>query len=394
MKKMKRMKNLMKPVVGAAVAATMALGLVACGGSNEGASAPSESNDGGGDKTEAIEEMRLRASSGVTAKHFWDRGFFTPLMERIDSETNGAISFEAFTSGELVPLGTEFDALRQGTIDIALTFMAPYDPQRFPYSEVTMLPLLESDAVIASTAMQNMMKSDRELKDGKTYYEIEFADKGLVAFANPLTEPYVLGTTRQKIENVSDFSEAIRLRTASRVHEILADNLGITAISMPITDAYDALSRNALDGFFYNIPDWKAFGFDELIKHAVEGANFGHFVGHTAMTQETWDKLPADVQEKFKAAADEIIFDGASLTRDETDENRDSTMEKGGEFTHLNDLDPELREFINQAIVDTWVEWIENLEGQGHAGKEMALLWRDMIVEAGGVLPQEIMDME
>ncbi|WP_158211620.1 TRAP transporter substrate-binding protein DctP [Alkalihalobacterium alkalinitrilicum] len=392
---MKKMKRIVKPIVGAAVAATMALGLVACGGGNEGASAPADSNDDGENaQTEAVEEMRLRASSGLTAQHFWDRGFFTPLMDRIDSETDGAISFEAFTSGELVPLGTEFDALRQGTIDVALTFMAPYDPQRFPYSEVAMLPLLDSDAVIASTAMQNMMKSDRELKDGKTYYELEFADKGLVAFANPLTEPYIMGTTRQKVESVSDFSEAIRLRTASRVHEILANNLGITAISMPITDAYDALSRNALDGFFYNVPDWKAFGFDELIKHAVEGANFGHFVGHTVLTQETWDKLPADVQEKFATAADEIIFDGANLTKSETEENRESTMEKGGEFTHLNDLDPEVQEFISQAIVETWNEWIESLEGQGHAGKEMALLWRDMIVEAGGVLPDQIMELE
>lgn len=340
------------------------------------------------------ENVNFRASSGVTDKHFWHRGFFAPLMERVEKETDGGVTFDSFTSGELVGLGTEYDALRQGTIDVALTLMAPYDPQRFPYTEVVMLPLLESDTHIAATAMANMMKSDREVKDGKTYYELEFKDKELVAFANPPTAPYVISTTDKTFETVGDFSPAIRMRTASRVHEILAENLGITSLSMPITDAYDGLSRNALDGLFYNIPDWIPMGLDELIKHSIEGANLGHFVGHTAMTQETWDSMPEETQELFTTAADEIIFDGAQLAADETTLNRDSNIEKGGELTHLDDLPTEVSDHLKKAMVQTWMDWIENLEEQNLAGKEMAILWRDMLVEAGAEVPQEILDLK
>lgn len=342
----------------------------------------------------STEPLKLRASSGVPDKHFWHRGFFEPLTTAVSEETDGEVSFELFTAGELVGLGGELDALKSGSIDVALTLMPPYDPQRFPYTEVVMLPLLESDATIAATAMANMMKSDKEIKDGKTYYELEFSDKDLVAFANPPTEPYILSTTKQKFESVNDFNSAIRVRTASRVHEILAKELGITGQSMPISDAYDALSRNALDGIMYNAPDWIAFGLDEVIKQSITGVNLGHFVGHTAMTQKTWDSLSPETQKLFEERAYEFIKSGAELTAGETQENIAANKEKGGEITHFNDLNPDVKAHLENAVVVSWKDWIDNLNSQGLAGTEMAILWRDLLVDAGAVLPQEVLDIK
>jgi len=347
-----------------------------------------------GEATASGETKNFRASSGVPDKHFWHRGFFEPLTTAVEEESGGQVTFDIFTAGELVTLGGELDALNSGQIDIALTLMPPYDPQRFPYTEVVMLPTLTSDAGIATEAMAKMMKSDREIADGKTYYQLEFEDKGLVAFANPATEPYVLSTTKQKFESAGDFTEALRVRTASRVHEILAKELGITGQSMPISDAYDALSRNALDGIIYNAPDWIAFGLDELIKHTITGVNLGHFVGHTAMTQETWDSLSPETQELFQGKADEIVHEGAALTMSETEENIASNKEKGGEITHFDDVTPEVHDLLEGAVVSSWNDWIEDLDSQGLGGKEMALLWRDMLVESGAVLPQDILDIE
>jgi TRAP-type C4-dicarboxylate transport system substrate-binding protein len=388
------MKKWKKTTLSTFFALTLALSLAACGSETTTTPAPDNSSNTKGSNEAKQEEVSLTASSGISAQHSWQIGFFNPFMERVEKESDGAVSFKVFTSGELVSLGTEYDALRQGQIDVALTFMAPYDPKRFPYSEVTMLPLLKSDAKIASSAMQTVMKSDREIADGKTYYQLEFEDKGLVAFANPLTEPYVMATTKTKLETVEDFTESIRLRSPSRVHEILAANLGLTSISMPVTDAYDALSRNALDGMFHSVPDWISFGVDELLKHTIEGVNLGHFLGHTAMTKETWDKLSPEVQESMKKATDEIIFDGAEVWIAGTVKGKESNISKGGEFTHFNDLDPAVQDHINKALVDTWFAWIENLESQNLAGKEMAILWRDAVIEAGGEVPQEIMDLK
>lgn len=362
-----------------------ALVLSACG---------EETGSSSGEATASGETQNFRASSGVPDKHFWHRGFFEPLTTAVEEQSEGEVTFDIFTAGELVTLGGELDALNSGQIDVALTLMAPYDPQRFPYTEVVMLPTLTSDAGIATEAMAKMMKSDREITDGKTYYQVEFEDKGLVAFANPATEPYVLSTTEQKFESADDFSEAIRVRTASRVHEILAKELGITGQSMPISDAYDALSRNALDGIIYNAPDWIAYGLDELIKHTITGVNLGHFVGHTAMTQETWDSLSPETQKLFEEKSAEIASEGAALTMSETEENIASNKEKGGEITHFDDVTPEVHDLLEDAVVSSWNDWIEDLDSQGLGGKEMALLWRDMLIESGAVLPQAILDIE
>ncbi|MFF5994081.1 TRAP transporter substrate-binding protein DctP [Lysinibacillus sp. KU-BSD001] len=372
----------------------LVLVLVACGGTTNESTENMEPVSGDNDAAATTQEkLKFRASSGVPDKHFWYRGMFKPLTDAVAADTNDQITFDVFNAGELVELGNEYDALLSGQIDIALTLMPPYDPARFPYTEAVMLPLLSSDAEIAQKAFANVMSSDRAIKDGKTYYELEFGDKGLVAFANPPTEPYVFSTTKTNFESVSDFTQSIRIRTASRVHEILSKELGITGQSLPISDAYDALSRNALDGILYNAPDWIAFGLDEVIKYTITGANFGHFVGHTAMTESTWNKLTPEVQEIFQKRALEAAAGGATLTKSETQQNIDSNIAKGGKIIEFDDVNPEVKSLIEEAIVNSWTQWISNLEAQGHAGKEMALLWRDELVKVGATLPQEIMDL-
>ncbi|WP_096199869.1 TRAP transporter substrate-binding protein DctP [Bacillus sp. FJAT-45350] len=385
------MKNLKKKLMGALLLTTVLLG-TACGGSNDTTTTPSDSGE---QENETNEQLRLRASSGASELHPFHIGFLGPMMERIEEETNGELSFDIFTSGELVELGGEYDALRQGTIDVALSLLPPYDPQRFPYTEVAMLPLLESDTKIATEAMHNLMKSDHILADGKTYYELEFAEKGLVSFVIPVTEPYVLTTTNQnKIETAEDLSRALRIRSSSRVHEILSNNLGFTSVSIPATDAYDALSRGAIDGTLHSVHDWPVFGIEGILKHSLEGANFGHFVGHLAMTEETWNKIPTETQEKIRQAADEIVISGTQAISDAQERGAQAFTESGGEFTHLEDLDPSVVALVNDAIVNTWFDWIDTLEEQGHAGQEIAKLWRDLVVEAGATLPQEIMDIQ
>src|SRR5699024_6567594 len=110
-----------------------------------------------------------------------------------------------------------------------------------------------------------------EIADGKTYYELEFADKDLFAFPIHPTETYVISTVKEKLDAADKFNESMRIRASSNVHETFIKELGLTPVALPAPEIYDSLSRNAIDGVLLNIPDWPPYGVDELTNYTISG---------------------------------------------------------------------------------------------------------------------------
>ncbi|WP_078428096.1 hypothetical protein [Alkalihalobacterium alkalinitrilicum] len=378
------------------VLSLIALLVIGCS-SNQSSTPSSENNESdanneGNNQTE--ETIVIRASTGLPAQHVWLESFIYGWMERVEEESNGRVQFDLYTGGELVPLGGEFDALNAGTIDLALPVMHLYDPHRFPLSEITMIPLTVSGTEVVNNAYHNLVYSDRELQDGKTFYELEMEANGLKVWAMNAGEPYVINTVGKEFKSPADFNNA-RIRTGSRLSEMFVNNLGATSISMPQTDSYDALSRGALDGNLMSVGDWLSWGFQDLIKYVLEGANIGHFTSVFGMTQEKWDSLPADIQEIMDTAAKELqIAQEANDYMLATDIEVRELVEGEVVFETINDLNDETRDHIMAAMEKTWFSWIDLLEEQGSPGKEVAKLWRDLIIEAGGDVPEKIKEIE
>jgi TRAP-type C4-dicarboxylate transport system substrate-binding protein len=364
------------------MALAVGVALTACG----------DDGDAGGEGAEG-EQITLRISTGLSAQHAWWEGMTVPWMERVEELTDGQVEFTAFTGGELVETPDEHDALMEGTVDVALTLPA-YLPGRFPFSEVTMLPIESSNAEIAGEAWKAMLESEEELADGKTFFEMEYEDAGFTGFAMAPTAEYVISTTGQSIESVSDV-EGMSLRTPSRITEMYAANIGVNSVTIPAVEMFDALSRGAFDGSFYSVPDWTGYGFQDLFMYTLEDLALGHFSGLLAMTQETWDDLPENVQDAMAQAHEDVFMDeGVREWIDRTDEVREYNLEQGGEFASFNDLDPEVQDHFLDGIETTWEEFIELLEADGLPGREVVLMWRDHLVEAGGEVPDGIAEME
>jgi C4-dicarboxylate-binding protein DctP len=354
---------------------------------------PSSGSDSGNTDENGEETIVLKLSSALSTQNGWWEGYFKPWMEKVEEKTDGRVKFESYANQELIPVNEEFQSLENGTIDIAAPLWPLYDPQRFPLSEVTMLPLLDSDTVLATKAYAELVKSDRELVDGKSFNELEYQSKGLKVFATPTTEQYVISTKDYSFETVSDFKE-VSLRSPSRVHEIFAKNVGINTISMPSADMFDAINRGAFDGSFFSIADWTGYGMQDVFNYTLEGINLGHYTGMWAMTEENWNRLPEDVQKIMEETSYEQILEGAQLWMDRSEENRAYAKDKGAVFETIDDIDPEAKELLIKGIEDTWFQWIEQTEANGQPGKEMAKLWRDLIVEQGGKVPEAIMEIE
>jgi len=311
-------------------------------------------------------------------------------MERVEELTDGQVEFETFTGGELVAVPDEADAVLDGTVDVALV-LPIYEPDQYPMAEVTMLPLSHSDTLIASNAWKKLLESDEVLADGKTYAEMQFAD--FKVFPISTTMEYSISTTGKEFNAASDI-KGTSLRTPSRIHEVYAGKTGINSVTMPAVEMYDALSRGTFDGSFYSIADWSGYGFQDLFRYTVTGINFGHFNGFIGMSKEKWETLPESVQEAMIQANDEIFTPGAQEWIDRAEIAIAENETKGGKFVEFSTLSQDVQDHLSTGVEDTWSNYAELLESNGLPGNKLVVLWRDILIEEGGEVPESVMSLE
>jgi TRAP-type C4-dicarboxylate transport system substrate-binding protein len=337
-----------------------------------------------------VETIKLRAATGLSGQHAWVAASFEPWMERVEELTEGQVEFELFTGGELVSVPDEAEALESGTVDVAIV-LPIYQPDQFPMAEITMLPLSHSDTFIASNAWKKLLESDEVLADGKTFSELQFGQFKVLPIST--TQEYSISTTGKEFKTVDDVI-GTSLRTPSRIHEVYAEKTGLSSVTMPAVEMYDSLSRGTFDGSFYSIADWSGYGFQDLFKYTVQGINFGHFNSFIGMTQEKWDEMPENVQEAMTQANEEIFEPGAQewVTRSEAAIAENEKI--GGKFVDFSELDQDVQNHFNEGIEETWSNYAELLEKDGHPGNKLVVLWRDLLIEEGGEVPEAVTNLK
>ena len=51
-----------------------------------------------------------------------------------------------------------------------------------------------------------------------------------------------------------------------------------------------------------------------------------------------------------------------------------------------------MRRHIARAATETWIQWIEQTERNGHPARATAVLWAELLLAQGGALPEGIAD--
>ncbi|RNF40233.1 hypothetical protein [Planococcus salinus] len=367
----------------------LALGILGGCVSEEEPSTSGSGTEGGGNEQESI---NLRLNAGLSGEDANTAAFTTPWMETVEEETSGQVTFDAFFNQELVPLGEEIRALQDGTIDLAAPVLPTYNPDQFPLSDVPMLPLKSSDSIIAAKAYADLIRSDVELADGKTFADFEFGEHGMKALPVQPVSQYTIGAV-----GGHEFSDAaslqnLSLRTGGRAHEIFVQELGSGSVSMPWSEEFEALSRGALDGNVRSVVDYKPYGFDELITTSITGLAIGHFPLVWLMPEDKWNELPEDVQTIME---DEAYALAESTVKQELfDQALIDAEEAGIELVAVADLEQGAQDLLEEASTNTWQAWIDAKESEGLPGLETAKLWRDLVIEHGGEVHDPILELE
>ncbi len=334
----------------------------------------------------------LIISTGLGKPHLWVGAHMDPLADAIEKGSNGEIKFTRFYAGELVGVGKELDALTSGTISVAAPLLAPYHEGRFPLSDVTQLPAYGTTSPMVTRAFQKMLDSDVVLKDGKTFYQYEIADKGIRAWALGATAPYSISTVKKVLKEPADFN-GTPLRAGSALHTIMLEKLGATPVTLPGSQAFEAASRGTIEGLVIAISDWPSYSLQQLLRHSIVDVSIGHWESYLAISNAAWDQLSDEQKKLFEQTARDVATSNAEQWEARVKTVKDESIAKdGGDFTSINDLSPAMKAHIEKAAADTWVAWIEKNEANGHPAKAAAKLYAELIQAEGGTLPNGVAD--
>lgn len=332
----------------------------------------------------------LIISTGLGQPHLWVSKHMDPFADAMEEATNGEVSFTRFYAGELTSVGRELDALQNGVIHVAAPLLAPYHEGQFPLSDITQLPTYGTDSPMVTRAFQNLLDSDVEITDGKTFYEYEIADKGIRVWALGATAPYSISTVRKVLAEPEDF-RGTPLRAGSGIHTIVLERLGSTPVTLPGTQAYEALSRGTIEGIIIAISDWPSYSLQQLLRHSITGVSIGHWESYLAISQAAWDQLTDEQKELMDETARRIATENAQIWEDNVDVVRDASIsDDGGSFVPIEDLSQAMQDHIGKAAAETWIQWIETTEANGHPARATAKLYAELIMAEGGQLPEGI----
>ena len=159
---------------------------------------------------------------------------------------------------------------------------------------------------------------------------------------------------------------------------------------MPAASAYEALSRGTIDGIILSIGDWVSYSLEELLTYTLTDVAIGHWQSYLAVTQRTWDGLTDDQRDSWARVADAVTTSNAEYIDEQDGAVRARALASGATFVPVQQLPVAMRDHIARAATETWIQWIEQTERNGHPARATAVLWAELVVAQGGTLPDGV----
>lgn len=274
------------------------------------------------------------------------------FMERVEEETD-AVEFEYFPGGELGGPTEYAGLLDQGAIDIG-PVSPQYDSDRFPLSQVTVLPGYASHVESHTRANLELMSH----VDGGILYEEEWEPLDYVPLLPYGAAPMVMLLQGDPIGSLDDL-DGQRIRSAGGVNEWTIEELGATPVTMDAVEGYTALERGTLDGVTAVIDGIYAFSFQEVTDYVIINGEMNHFVWVDTVRMGAWNDLPSDVQATFNDVAsetlDHFIEEQAVFNEGVVDMLREDV-----DFHELSEDELEVWDASMGDVTDVWLDFIDD----------------------------------
>lgn len=265
------------------------------------------------------------------------KAFFV-FQDLVNERLKGKVKIEYLGGPEVQQPNDQFEALRNGIVDVILGAAAYYRAD-----------------VPAAAAVQFTKKLPHELRESG-YFDVMrrlHAERGVVYLAN------TAGGNRFRIYLLKEISKpdfsGLRIRV-SPVYLPLVKALGGTPVSVAPGEVYTALERNAIDGYGWTYTGISVFGWQEKTKYLIDHP-FYSLDTAILMNQKKFDSLPTDVRKALEEIGAEVERTvEAQIAKRLVEE--DAKLKKDGiKFIKLSDADA--KTYLDAAYDAGWKDFIE-----------------------------------
>jgi TRAP-type C4-dicarboxylate transport system substrate-binding protein len=249
------------------------------------------------------------------------------------------------------------DQVADGVVDLTIT-LPGYTPGRFPIMEVFELPFMTNSAESAAKAAWEFYTK---------YGKDEFKNFKPLFFSTH-DEGYI-HTRDKQVKTLTDL-KGLKIRAGTRLTNLLATELGATAVGMPVTAIPDAVSKGVVDGFFLPWEIIPALKLEEMVKYHTEtdpsrpALYSAIFV--FAMNPAKYNSLPADLKAIIDRNSGLELSGQAGKAWDESQAaGRKSAKDRGNVFYTVPaaEVDNWIKE--SQPVYNAWVDSMKKLNLDG-----------------------------
>lgn len=314
-----------------------------CGG-NGGSESATESEGAAADKT-----YNFRLATHYNVHH---PGY--AALERIAADlaerSNGAIKITIYPSSQLGDYTLTYEDLMRGTVDLALI---PIPSQYDSRLEMNFIPYLVTDY------------ADMEAAFGPDSYFFQEYSKIHSELGVKLLGIYVEGLIGLGFKELpSNYADATASKgalircPAIEVYNLVTEDMGFSATTIPYADLYSALQTGIVDGWIGGTPQLNYSDFKDVINYYVAYNVFAENIGFF-MSQQVFDSLPAEYQAMIEDAFMKEAVHSYAVA-EQLDQEAIKNMEDYGiEIIYLTD--EEMEAYVQTVQEKTWPKLSANI---------------------------------
>jgi TRAP-type transport system periplasmic protein len=283
--------------------------------------------------------------------------------KEVEKRTKGKVKVNYFPGSALTKPSQTYDAVVKGIADIGLTFVG-YTRGRFPLTNVFELPI-------------GIRTAYEGTKLANAYYDKfkpkEFDDVKIIYFH--CSAPHHL-FAKKPISTVEEIS-GLKIRAGGAAGRSL-EVLGAVPVSMPMSDAYDALAKGVVDGIEAPFEPMKGFRLAEVVSHCTILENFYVGLAFVVMNKRKWNSLEPDVKETIETINAEWIEKQGKLWDELEEEGKTFFIQNGGKILTFSE---EENRRLDEKFKPMLGGYVEEMEKEGLPGEQVLKFCRDFLKE-------------